>query len=330
MVATKTNNIVRIPQIDLIRIAGSFLVILIHASALRYYDTSSKLAIVLFIVLKVLGTIGASLFVVSSGYLLLNPNSKRISALEFYKARFYSLVVPTFIWVIIYVFYTQKPLFATLFGMLKIWDITVEPYFHFYFIKIFFVLYLFTPLLKWLLNKHKVVVDILLFILLGISFFNITRDNLLIFVFSFFVYYIIGYKVVVNKKVQDIKGSYLFFVFVLMVLACIPFALHEYYTQGVRPGDIMVTLSYFNPFIVLAAVCVFLLFLKTKPIHETALITKLGHLSMHVYFMHAILLNLFVFIPQPFVRATIIFTFSYMLLFVFFEIKDRIFIKKAV
>jgi surface polysaccharide O-acyltransferase-like enzyme len=137
--------------VDLIRTVASFLVILLHASVQSVEipsNISPQNAWLAFDVYNSISRMSVPLFVMLSGYLLLQPSKTNEPLKTFFKKRWTRVGLPFVTWWIIYFIwglaFDQKPLTV----QSIVGDVLRGPYFTFWFIYMITGLYLLTPMLR--------------------------------------------------------------------------------------------------------------------------------------------------------------------------------------
>ncbi|MCL4384600.1 acyltransferase family protein [Patescibacteria group bacterium] len=155
-------------QIDLIRLLSAVAIVTIHASDPLYklfgkIDNPSWLP---FMVLNQIPRFGTPLFVMISGYLLLNSR-RLINVKDFYRRRLNRLLLPFLAWNIIY-YLLDKLTGARVLDLSEFFERFYNggTYYHLYFLDLILGLYLITPLLQKVITKpiFTLLVPVLLFL----------------------------------------------------------------------------------------------------------------------------------------------------------------------
>lgn len=193
--------------LDIIRILSGFGVVLLHVtdSFIIYppYAGIGGSSWWIINVINVMFRISVPLFIIISGYLLLNSTSK-LDALTFYKKRFTKIGIPTIFWIIFYLlllwFIGQQ---TTLMNLLK--DLLSLNILHLYFLFLILELYFVLPFFRvFLQNSSSISRKTLLISLFVITFIttgtnylfpdisvNLTRNIITVFI-PFLFYFLSG------------------------------------------------------------------------------------------------------------------------------------------
>lgn len=285
---------------DIIRIIAAFYVIFSHSTDrfVLYTTLKSSSAWHIIYYMNTLSRVAVPLFVVLSGYLLLNK-SKIKNIKEFYKKRFSRILYPFVIWLTIYYAWTiywdgtkltLQYILQTLWGA-NIW--------HLYFLIIIMELYLIAPLLEHFdATRTRAQQTILFWSLLALSVIcslivifhiNIQSNSLTIFIPYIGYFYAGSY--LRNFKVNKL-WSIIFFVLYLVL---------AYITNIVADGNTTTFIIFnFSPTLLPMTLC---LFLALKDLHKnfgTKLLTgKLkkfidytGRCTFGIYLLHFLVLDL--------------------------------------
>ncbi len=253
--------------IDLLRITAALAVIVLHVSAN----------------LSVLKQVGSSqwwlgnifnassrwcvpVFVMISGYLLLNPGKEQ-SVGPFLKRRLIRVGVPLLTWSAIYFVWDEYANGAhlTIKEILKR-ILSGKPYAHLYFLFVIAGLYLITPILrKFLQRASKIDVSYLIFISFGVSIAVIALNNFIPSIstsfnaFTMFLlytcYYVLGYyiKTYISKKYSF--KAYLTIFFLSLSIAIVG----SYFSAVYEFNNYF--FSYLSPLVILMSISLFMIFI---------------------------------------------------------------------
>lgn len=278
---------------DLTRIIATFLIILVHTSGIYRTSNLNYLSSLSY---STLGYLGAPLFLILSGYLLLNKKEDLIS---FFKKRINKILLPWVSWSLIltiFQIYSTNQSITLFIGEFK------KSLQAFWFLPLLVCLYLLTPFLRNLLqNSSKKEVFLMLSAwFLAFSFlpyslnsqaFPYAADNGLVRqTFEFIGFYIFGYYLFLISKEKIDKYFYLTAFFILIISTIVLAHLVEIKNINLQ------IVHYFSPTIVLAAMSlsIFLLtFLKRirLPNKTRNIITQISSMSLGIYLLHDVVLS---------------------------------------
>ncbi|HSW97850.1 MAG TPA: acyltransferase family protein [Candidatus Saccharimonadales bacterium] len=285
---------------DIIRILAAFFVIFSHSTdrfvMYTTLNTSSAWHIIYY--MNTLSRIAVPLFVVLSGYLLLN-REKITTVKTFYNKRFSRVLYPFIIWLIIYYLWEQyfdQVILTPGFIFQSLWGAGI---WHLYFLIIIMELYLITPLIEHFnATRTRKQQTILFWSLLALSVvcslivnlhINIQALSLTIFIPYLGYYYAGGYL----REVKVNKLWTILFLILYLILA--------YVTNLIANGN---TTSYiiFNFSPTLLPMTLFL-FLALKDIHlhfkkdlfsnrVVNIISYVGRTTFGIYLLHFLVLDI--------------------------------------
>lgn len=206
-------------NINILRIIALFDIILIHT--LKSQDNFNILNLVFTFV-----SIGINLFIIISGYLLLDKDE---DTKIFYKKRFFSIIPLFLLWNIIYILFYRENIFYVLSGYRYAAG-------HLWYIPMILGLYLITPWLRKVLryceNETFFVVFLWFFINVlnpALIFFKLPFLNLSGFpITGFLGYYILGYYIKKYKEKINLKYCYFFYTLGFIFTAGISYYFMKY------------------------------------------------------------------------------------------------------
>ncbi len=279
---------------DIARIIATFLIILVHTSGI--YRTS-QLNHISSLTYSTLGYLGAPLFLILSGYLLLN---KKENIKTFFKKRLNRILLPWISWSLILsaIQIYQSNNYSVSFYVSE-FKKSMQA---FWFLPLLVCLYLLTPFLRNLLqnSSKKEVLLMLVAWFLAFSFFPYSlnsqafpyaADNGLVRqTFGFIGFYIFGYYLFLISKEKIDKYLYLTALVILIISTIILAHLVE-----VKNINLQI-IHYFSPVIVLAtmSLAIFLFsFLKRirLPNKTRNIITQISSMSLGIYLLHDVVLS---------------------------------------
>jgi surface polysaccharide O-acyltransferase-like enzyme len=246
---------------DFLRVLACIFIIFIHCAERFLHGNKYDLVFYEYTFTSALVRSGVSLFFIISGALLLNKKDESLG--QFYLKRFSKVVVPLFLYSLIFIFMDDYNYSIDFFKPLNFFNaflkIFSEPaYYHLWFIYTIIGIYLFVPFLRKMLqnlnDKECAYLFVLLIIVCFIKYFlpscgiNINIDNLLII--DRLIPFVFGYLLtrdVINKhyKIIYVLGV-LSFVFYIIALAFLP---NFEYLNTVSPTMQFETMAIFLFFI---------------------------------------------------------------------------------
>ena len=287
--------------LDYLRIAATFLVIMIHASSQYLYKTGVEFWAGNFY--DSLARMSVPLFVMISGSLIIG---KTDSYKIVFNKRIKKVLFPLLIWSLIYLVYRliKVAVFDHEFdfaGTLK--DIlSLKQGLHLWFLYMLIGLYLLVPLLnKFFLNAKKRDQTIFIFICLGVfiyNFFTKTFGLVLGFDFlnlsGFILYFISGYYLK-----QYFKSNSPRIMVLLIVLFLLGFFLTFFGTFITKENNLGWPLySYLSPNVLLMTFSIFLIFQMSKESFKRSPknIIALSNASFGIYLLHPIILQVLAYV----------------------------------
>ena len=296
-------------QLDLLRVVGSFMVILLHVQdALGFTN-------LYLITTKLIGSMFITIFIMVSGYLLINPWENADKTFSFYYSRIKRLTLPVIVWAVVYIIVYRENVLTAVSGLFNPINLLAGPYFHFYFVKLLVVLYAFTPIINVLYGKYKNLFNYLLPITLIFCVISLFYTNAAVFYVAAFSQYILGYLIKEKKDFRNIRFAYILAVFLITVATLVSLFWVE--LHYIRPFNVeyVITAFFLNPLMLVGSFCIFILFMRTKIVRFTNLIQKAGELSLHVYLMHLLFVTLFRGHVNTYLSIILIFVLCYFILF---------------
>jgi len=285
---------------DIIRILAAFFVIFSHSTDRFVLYTTLKTSSAWHVIyyMNTLSRVAVPLFVVLSGYLILNK-SKIKNIKEFYQKRFSRILYPFIIWLIIYygwtVYWDGTKLTLSFIGQ-TLWGANI---WHLYFLIIILELYLIAPLLEHFnATKTKSQQTILFYSLLSLSILcsvlvlfhiNIQTNSLTIFI-PYIGYFYAG------AYLRDVKVNKLWTILFLAL-----YFILAYITNIIADGNTSTFIIFnFSPTLLPMTLC---LFLTLKDMHKnfgTKLLTGrlqkfidyAGRATFGIYLLHFLVLDL--------------------------------------
>lgn len=285
---------------DFLRILAAFFVIFSHSTDrfVLYTVLKGSTAWNVIYYMNTLSRVAVPIFVILSGYLLLNKD-KIQTVKAFYYRRFSRVLYPFIIWLIIYygwtVYWDQRKLTFD-FIMQTLWH---GDLWHLYFLVIILELYLITPLLEHFnATKNRKKQTLLFWSLLALSVLcsilvvfhiDVKNTSLTMFIPYIGIFYA-GYYLR-DVKITKIKAGVCFTLYFLLA----------FITNYIAKGD-MNSFIVFNTSLTLLPMTIFL-FLGFKNIHQlfngekvseqlTKIIVFTGRSTFGIYLLHFLVLDL--------------------------------------
>jgi surface polysaccharide O-acyltransferase-like enzyme len=240
-------------------------------------------------------------FVMISGALLLDP-SKKEDLRTFYLKRLSRILIPVLFWSAFFL------LWATLKGTIKGEPLSIvdlakrllsgKPYYHMWFLYMIITLYLFTPFFRKIItNSSRNEIATLVFFTFVLSAINALAGKLFLvdsklfinWFLSYIPYFFLGY--LVRTSESDYQSRILWGIFVVSVIltaaGCYAVAIKE----GLEAG--LYFYSYLSITVIPMSISVMhLLKSWTKPIGSIGLTKKISALTLGVYLIHPIFIDM--------------------------------------
>lgn len=289
----------RFVTIDLLKVISIFLVIMSHVTLFFLLSNPDDVFLYFF---RQSGQLGVSVFFMCSGYFLLNNKKEDQVSYIFNKVKKISLVV-TF-WIVFYYFYDM--FFISRFT--KIEPVSILNFFnisattsdatHLWFIFSIIGLYILTPLMKGSFipsNKKSILkVIIVMVIISNLTLFNALTDYLFSFslipfnillpfqvegLISFLIGGYLGLDVEFAHKYKERKLT-------LITLLLMSFSLLSILSSKV--GMVFFYGKFYNIFLQISSLCLFLLVLNIKKDNISSYITNISNNILGIYLVHNI------------------------------------------
>ncbi len=190
-------------SVDFIRASAMFLVVLLHTSIENVGPPPSLNGDTAWWIVNSYQSIarpGVSLFIMLTGFLLLQPYKVTEPLEVFLKKRFSRLVLPVVFWGVIYVFWSAFVDNQAVTANSLVQDVLNGPYFHFWFVYLIIGLYLLTPILRVLIAYagDRLIRYLLLLWFMGVSvvplasFFGYTLNGGVFTLTGWLGYFVLG------------------------------------------------------------------------------------------------------------------------------------------
>ena len=313
----------RIIYLDILRIIAMFAVIIIHVSAINWYDTSiNSFSWQVYNIYDSLVRFSVPIFIMISGALFLNPK-KEINTITLYKKNILKIFITFIFWSLLYNLYQYRFIILDnqIFTMSNIRKFIIDlftGYYHMWFLYVIAGLYIITPLLRSFTSNRKLleyflilsfILSFLINLLMYSSFISdiiasaMTRTNIS-FVLGYISYYCLGHylnyysikdKV---KKIIYILGiiSIIFTITITSYISIKNNMANEFFYKNLLPNTLFLSMMIF-------------IFIKdhfskiTLPTRSKKIITYLTSLSLGIYLIHPfviILLEELQIVPNKF------------------------------
>lgn len=288
-------------NMDLLRLIASIMVIALHIGAIYVRTINSQYPSYYFTIgnfYHSLTRTAVPIFVILSGSFLLN-NINNMDYKYHYKKMVKKIVIPTFIFSLLYVIYTMG--LETLYSIMsnekfnylnpiKDW-IAGKPYYHLWYMYMIIGCYILTPILiKIRLHVGNRKFEILGWtcMVLGIII-NHIKINLIwpLNCVLYLGYFILGYSL--KYKIRLDKGTYKRYLIGAVALLILVFLMTEYNVRYNILEDKDYFLRPLSPIVVISSICMYIAFLKMK-ISEMKILGLSSH-TFNIYLFHAGVLN---------------------------------------
>ena len=313
--SAETNN-QRIKWIDVCRTLAILMVVLCHATENVYSLSLDGMAGVSFpsrlfaFTAFAFGRLGVPLFMMITGYLLLDRDYDSAKVLKFWKTRWLNLLIATLVWFVIYdiflTFYLYQPVSITDFlgNMLFLKSVEMS---HVWFMAMILGMYILIPLVS--IGIKKVGTKVLMFPVIIFTVYGFLFPTLLIVLKILHVDP--GYSV--NFSGGFSGGTYgLFIIFgyllkkgllkkvktwLLAIIFVVSFVLGDAFQLWAYSNGIEYNMWYTNVLLLVAALALFEMMSRMNIKKESAIITFISKFSFPIYLIH----NIFVYMMLPFV-----------------------------
>lgn len=267
-------------------------------------------------------------FVMISGALLLDPE-KSEDLITFYRKRLSRILIPILFWTL---FFLGWSTFKTMHkgGDVEIFDLikkilSGKPYFHMWFLYMIISLYLFTPFFRKIVtnsNKHELLFFVAIcFVISALNsvYVKIHSGGTMLFInwfLPYVPYFFLGYFVREDKKHYSRTH--------LCVVFCLSFLLTSLGCYFVATkSDLSMGLYFYNylslTVIPMSISIIYLLKTLDRPIFGTAFSKKLSILTLGIYLIHPVFLELIRFLGygannfQPIISIPIVTTVAFLM-----------------
>lgn len=292
----KKSQVKRNYPIDTLRTIATILVLLIHITA---YDLSfaieNKVYDLNFWIANTINSlcrISIPIFVLISGRFLIGFKEP---ITVFYKKRLLKVLIPLIFWSLFYAFYK----FLGQYILYGNWQVKAvlesfaigKPFYHLWYLYMLFGLYLFAPVINYLvlnLSKKNIWVVSISFIVFGflLNLYDFIYDNkpfFLLWFVNYIGYFMLGYVMKdIKKKIPAI------FLILLAVISGILIAGVSYYTH--TEFNNFYFYSYLSPFVIIASLSLYKIFTQIKI--KKNFFSNFAHLTFGIYLIHPLLLDL--------------------------------------
>ncbi len=283
--------------IDTLRTIATLLVILLHVSG-EYankglLDNNYNLSFWIGNILDSFSRICVPIFVLISGMFLVGRNE---SFKDSYKKRASRILFPLIAWTIIYLIFsaTLNYISNDTIGIksLVVSTLLGRPYYHMWYLYMIIGLYLFTPILNnsisSLSRKNLWLISIALLVFGMVNTVYDTalgnKTTFILWFVNYLGYFIIGF-LIKDSKI-NIPNRLLF---VIYIVSSLIISILSYYTATLF--DNFYFYDYLTPFVIIASISIFTLFLQFNI--EPNFLSKMSHLSLGIYLIHAGVLTVF-------------------------------------
>jgi len=314
MPAETTNQ--RIKWIDVCRALAILMVVLCHATERVYDLTLDGMANIIFpsklfaFTAFTFGRLGVPLFLMITGYLLLDRDYDSAKVIKFWKTRWLNLLICTLIWLVIYdlylTFYLYQPVSITDFLGHILFLKSVELS-HVWFMPMILGMYILIPIVS--IGLKKVSAKVLLFPV--IIFTVICFVFPLLLTILIILHIDLGYSI--NFSTGFSGGTYGLFIiygymlkkgllkkvktWALAIVFVVSFILGEVFQLWAYGNGIEYNMWYTNLLLLIAALVLFEMMSRMTIKQESSIITAISKFSFPIYLIH----NMFIYMCLPFV-----------------------------
>ena len=317
MPAETTNQ--RIKWIDVCRALAILMVVLCHATENVYSLSLDGMAGVSFpsklfaFTAFAFGRLGVPLFLMITGYLLLDRDYDSAKVIKFWKTRWLNLLLCTLIWFVIYdiflTFYLYQPVSITDFlgNMLFLKSVEMS---HVWFMAMILGMYILIPIVS--IGLKKVSTNVLMFPLIIFTSYCFLAPTILTILVILKID--LGYSI--NFSTGFSGGTYgLFIIFgymlkkgllkkiktwILAIAFVVSFILGDAFQLWSYSKGVEYNMWYTNVLLLVASLALFEMMSRMNIKKESAVITFISKFSFPIYLIH----NIFVYMMLPFVLVT--------------------------
>ena len=276
---------------DLLRVIAMIMVIVIHVSNVysRNFGIIDNSSFLLSLFYNTISRISVPIFFMISGSLLLD---KKINIKKYIK-RLLKFILLIIVWDIIYLIWEYFYLGIT---YDKFYMLIIEPYrAHLWFLYTILIIYIFQPLMWKILEKlNKPLKILLLVIWLSLSTASIFNSTIaqIFSIFSSVGFFILGKYIYDWVKNNDLRKYNLLFVLIMILSYIVSITLN--YVFSLKYNQFYnLFFAYRTPFIILASFSFFILIVSNyKKDTINKMVIKLSDLSLGVYLIHGIFLDI--------------------------------------
>ncbi len=282
------------PNINLLKIVASFMVMLIHVSAVNFpklgkaewdvsnfYNSFSRVCVPIFFMI--------------SGYFLITRDE---SATTFYKKRFTKIIPPLVFWSGVFYLYNYIYIGAPLYNATELFNCPASA--HLWFLYAMFGLYLFTPFISKIYNnssaKERLIFIGIWFVTSSIipvlnSTFGMTISTglfQLTTIYGYIGFFFIGAWIKDNQSKRDAFAAVAsLFLYMLLSLLTMYLTKQFSYNAGKPNGTFY---SYLSPFVIIGAIALFYFFISIKI--DNIIVVKISNVfssfALGVYCIHTL------------------------------------------
>ena len=308
---TQSSN-TRIENIDLIRMTAVFSVVLCHATEtiyhlnLEYMNSIPQASKVTGLFLFTVGRIGVPLFLMITGYLLLDREYDTAAIKRFYKKNWLHLLICTWIWIVVYAVFR----FFCLGVQVNIEEIIKElvfirkiPMSHAWYLPMILGMYIFIPFVSKAVQAFPLKMLVLAMTLVGFfaliypvldvinNVINPTEKLNDTFSLGFSggaygLYFVFGY--LIKIKVFNSINRY-----IIAITALGSFVLAVYLQVWSYSNGVQYNIWYNNVFITVATLGLFELLTRLKKVHCYVFISEIAYYSFPIYLLHMMIILAF-------------------------------------
>ena len=274
---------------DILRTISMLMVIMIHVSNVysRSFGIIGNHYFIISLFFNTICRISVPIFLMISGALLLDREYQK----DKYLKRIIKFLLLIIIWDIIYLIWeylylgiTYNNLYRLLFEPLRA---------HLWFLYTILLLYIIQPLLRYLLNKTNKTIKIVLLIVWLLFSSGSMISHILAEYFTFFSYmgfFIIGKYLYNFSKENDLKKYNKQLVLLMIILYTVSIILN--YKSSIKYNMFYnLYFAYRTPFIMFSSIAFFLLIINSN-LKTNKLVILLSDLSLGVYLIHGIFLDI--------------------------------------
>lgn len=291
----------RIYYLDVLKIISCIAVVIIHCTAVGFYEMNMhSIGWIFTVIFNLLSRFAVPVFVMVSGALFLNEN-KKCDIKKLYTKNILHLVIIYIIWTLIYSIYNvfNKQVDVTIINVIK--DSVIKSYYHLWFIPMLIGLYVLIPVIKPITKDRRIVeYFLIIFTLLyvipyTIGLFNFPYSEYIgkilsriqLPMLSYLGYFVLGHYLHTYKFSNKIKKIIYVLGCFAIIISILGTVLYSFYIG--QPKETLAREFSITTYMVSIAIFVFVKqLIDGKEIRFKKIIIHMSNASLGIYLIHAL------------------------------------------